>query len=217
MNSTHTPLHSPHDNAARIIADEITPQIQQKNGIFIITIAGESGSGKTETGAAVYRELKNKNIQSLILNQDNYFVLPPALNDARRKSDSNWLGPHVEVRLDMMEQNITDALHGKKSITVPFIDYHSNVLTEMQLSLEGIQVIIAEGTYVSLLRQVDVRIFITSTYTDTLPYRIKRNRGSEVNDPFVENILVTEHKIIAGHRHLADFLISPKLEVTKVI
>lgn len=215
MNTEINSIESLHEQAARQIVNEISDRILSTSGVYVVTVAGESGSGKTETGASVYRELKRRGIVSVVLNQDNYFVLPPALNDARRKADPDWLGPHAEVRLDLLQKNISDALTGKKFIVVPFTDYHANTVTDMRISLEGVKVIIIEGTYVSLLRRVDTRIFITSTYKDTLPYRIKRNRGNEVNDPFVENILVTEHKIIAGHRFLADFLISDKLEVSK--
>jgi uridine kinase len=217
MNTNHITETSLHDQVARQIADKIQNQIQNKNGVYIITVAGESGCGKTETGASLFRELKNRGIESLVINQDNYFVLPPALNDARRKSDPAWLGPHAEVKLDLLQKNINDALSGKNVINIPVIDYHANTVTELRISLEGIKVIIIEGTYVSLLRKIDARIFITSDYNDTLPYRKKRNRGNEVNDSFVENILITEHKIIAGHRHLADYLISNDLRVTENI
>jgi uridine kinase len=37
-----------------------------------------------------------------------------------------------------------------------------------------------------------------------------------VQDPFVENILNTEHKIIAGHKFLADFVIDKDYNVTKL-
>lgn len=215
MNTNQIPVNSLHDQVARQIADKTESQIKNKNAVYIITVAGESGCGKTETGASLFRELRNRGIKSLVINQDNYFVLPPALNDARRKSDPAWLGPHAEVRLDLLQLNINDALSGKNTISTPIIDYHANTVTELRISLEGIKVIIIEGTYVSLLRKVDSRIFITSDYNDTLPYRKKRNRGNEVNDPFVENILITEHKIIAGHRFLADFLISNDLKVTE--
>lgn len=199
------------------IATDLVAKITAKQGIYILTVAGESGSGKTETGAAIYGELLKAGIKSLVLNQDNYFVLPPALNDAQRKSDSAWLGPHKEVNMELLQQNINDSLGGKDEIEVPSIDYHANTIVTYKASLNQIKVIIVEGTYVSLLRHIDTRIFITSTYIDTLPYRQKRNRGNEVNDPFVENILKTEHKIIAGHKFIADYLISANLQVTKAL
>ena len=214
------PIHSTENNhltVANEIFGELLPQIFQKKSIYVITIAGESGSGKTETGAAIYQRLSQSGIKALVLNQDNYFHLPPKQNDARRKADQHWLGPHMEVNMELLQRNINDALSGSGELEIPSIDYHANTIIRYPVSLMGIQVIIAEGTYVSLLKNVDTRIFITSTYADTLPYRQKRNRGNEVNDPFVENILLTEHKIIAGHQFLADYLISPRLEVSKKI
>jgi hypothetical protein len=79
---------------------------------------------------------------------------------------------------------------------------------EERISLEGVAVVIAEGTYTSLLRHVDTRVFIARTRRDTLEHRMKRNRGGEARDPFVEQVLTWEHVIIAGHRHLADLFIT---------
>ncbi len=207
---------NPHKRVAKEIINEIIIKIKQKQTRYIITIAGESGSGKTQTGKAFLLELEKHKINSVLLQQDDYFVLPPASNDAKRKSDPLWLGPHVEVDLDLLNKNILDALKGKNEILKPSTDYISNSVKTINLNLKGIKVIIIEGTYTSLLRHVDTKIFIASNWKDTLPYRKKRNRGNEVNDAFVENILVTEHLIIAGHRYLADYILSKDYNITKV-
>ena len=60
------------------------------------------------------------------------------------------------------------------------------------------------------------KIFIDEDYKETLKYRKMRNRGNEVKDPFVEGILETEHKIIAGHKFLADIIITKEYEVISV-
>ena len=80
----------------------------------------------------------------------------------------------------------------------------------------GVQVVIVEGTYTSLLKHVDIRVFIARNRLDTIEHRQKRNRGNEVGDPFIENILKMEHKIIAGHKQLADFIITKEYDVLKV-
>jgi uridine kinase len=202
-----------HRHAAGVIVPRIAERVRMKASRYVITVAGESGSGKSETAKAVADELARLGVRSVILAQDDYFVLPPRTNDARRRADPEWLGPHVEVRLDAMEENLRDALAGATVLVKPLIDYHRNSVEEETISLEGIKVIIAEGTYTSLLKNVDTRIFIARSRLDTLEHRQKRNRGSEAGDPFIEQVLKTEHKIIAGHRHLADFIITKDYDV----
>lgn len=202
-----------HRDAARKIVPEILKKIRSKATRYVITVAGESGSGKSETGKAIQEELEKYEIKSVLLGQDDYFVLPPKSNDAKRREDPEWLGPHVEVKLDVLEGNLKDAIKGKKEIVKPLVDYNENSVEEETISLVGIKVVIAEGTYTSLLKNVDTRIFIARNRLDTLAHRQKRNRGDEAGDPFIEQVLVTEHKIIAGHKQLADFIITKDYDV----
>lgn len=206
-------LEEHHKKAAAAIVPEILENVKNKSSRYTITVAGESGSGKSETGKAIADELEKYDIQAVLLGQDDYFVLPPSLNDVKRRRNPEWLGPHVEVRLDVMEQNLKDAILGKDAILKPLIDYEQSEIDEERISLEGVKVVIAEGTYTSLLKHVDTRIFIARSRLDTLEHRKKRNRGGEVDDPFVEQILGIEHKIIAGHKQLADFVITKDYEV----
>lgn len=204
-----------HRRVAATIAAAIRTRVNAKPGPFLVTVAGESGSGKSETAAALAEQLLDADVHSAVLGQDDYFRLPPKTNDARRRQDPDWLGPHVEVRLDLLQANVDSALAGEASIEKPTIDYAANSLSTECLNLEGVKVVIVEGTYVSLLRHVDARIFIARNRLETLDHRVKRNRGNEVRDPFVEWVLSVEHKIIAGHRHLADFVVTSDYRVVQ--
>jgi uridine kinase len=209
-------LQECHRRAAGEIVPQIIDAISWKSTRYTITVAGESGSGKSETGRAIADELETYGIRSVVLGQDDYFVLPPKSNDLRRRQDSEWLGPHVEVKLDVLEQNLVDATQGKREITKPLVDYDLNTIADEIINLEGIKVLIAEGTYTSLLKHVDTRVFISRNRLDTLEHRQRRKRGNEVGDPFIEQVLSTEHKIIAGHKQLADFVITKDYEVVAV-
>jgi len=193
---------------AQEIIDRILPRIDNIDRRFTIGIAGESGSGKSVLAKTINLELLAINIGSVVLCQDDYFVLPPNSNDLKRREDPDWLGPHVEVRLDVMDQNIRDAILGRNEIEKPLVDYYANSIESEIIPMDGVRVVIAEGTYVSLLRNVDIRIFIEKCWQETLKNRVSRSRGKEVGDPFIESVLATEHKIIAGHRNLADFLVT---------
>ena len=202
-----------HRKAAGVIVPAIIEKVRTKPARYVISVAGESGSGKSETARAIAEELSKLGVRSVILGQDDYFMLPPRTNDARRRNDPEWLGPHVEVNLDLMESSLRAAVEGATELTKPLVDYDNDRVGEERISLEGVGVVIAEGTYTSLLRHVDTRVFIARSRRDTLEHRMKRNRGGEARDPFVEQVLTREHMIIAGHRHLADFVITKDYDV----
>jgi uridine kinase len=213
MKSDIIVLEEHHKQAASVIVPKITEKIKHKATRYTITIAGESGSGKSEVGKAIADELEKYGIKSVLLGQDDYFNLPPKSNDAKRREDPEWLGPHVEVKLDVLEQNLKDAINGRSEITKPLVDYNNNSIEEETVNLDGIKVVIAEGTYTSLLKHVDTKIFIARNRLDTLEHRKIRNRGNEVGDPFIEQVLMAEHKIIVGHKQLADFVITKDYDV----
>lgn len=198
-----------HRRAAAELAPAIAEAIRASLPRYVITIAGESGSGKSETAAALADELlRLAGVRSVILGQDDYFVLPPRSNDARRREDPEWLGPHCEVRLDLLQANVDAARAGEASIEKPLVDYDADSVAAETVALDGVRVVIAEGTYVSLLRHVDCRVFIARSRLETLEHRLRRSRGGEALDPFIEGVLSVEHKIIAGHRHLADVVLT---------
>ncbi len=205
-----------HEKVASEIVPQIIKKINEENRIYTISVGGESGCGKSEISVAISNELNKYGIGAIILGQDDYFFLPPKRNSEKRHKNPDWLGPHIEVNLDLLEKNLIEAIQGKSEICKPLIDYNEDAIETQTIDLKGIKVIIAEGTYTSLLRKIDTRIFITRNWQQTLEDRKRRNRGNEVYDPFTEKILATEHKIIAGHRYLADFIVNDKYEVTNV-
>ena len=73
------------------------------------------------------------------------------------------------------------------------------------------QAIVAEGTYTTLLKNVDSHVFIARNRLDTLEHRKKR--GREKIEPFIEEVLKIEHAIISKHRELAEVIITRDYEV----
>jgi len=202
-----------HIDASRKIVCRILSDIPQANR-YILTISGESGSGKSETAKAISDELERRQISSVILGQDDYFKLPPVSNDRKRREDDDWLGPDVEVEMDLLNQHICEALQGADKLVKPLVDYTNDSVVQEIISLDGVRVVIIEGTYTALLRNADCRVFIARNRLDTLVHRKIRSRGNEAGDPFIEDILRTEHKIIAGFRYLADIIITKEYDVT---
>ena len=194
-----------HRRAADLIIGRLFDEIARTGRRYTITVAGESGSGKSETARALHDVLAERSIKSVILQQDDYYVLPPRSNDAARRANFCWVGTS-EVRIDLLDAHLAAAREGEEALVKPLVIYAENLITEESISLDGIDVVIAEGVYTSLCANVDRRVFIARNRLETMEHRMKR--GREEFDSFIEEVLKAEHEIISLHRPLADVVIT---------
>jgi len=195
-----------HRRAAEAIIPMILPQIEKTESRYTISVAGESGSGKSEIATALADVLKQSGVHSLILQQDDYFVYPPKSNDQARRKDINWVGSQ-EVRLKLLDESLRTFLDNKPEIQKPLVLYEQDEVISETVPTGDAKVAIAEGTYTSLLENIDSRIFIDRDYLETRAHREKRSRHKSELDPFIDKVLDIEHGIISAHRDLANIII----------
>lgn len=189
------------------------PEITNQGGKYAISVAGESGSGKSGLAIVLSKSLSKKGLKCLILQQDDYFIYPPKTNAQLRRKNINHVGVS-EVRLDVLDQHIKDILDGKRKLKKSLVLFEKNQITEETINVEGSQVVIVEGTYTTLLKNVQKRIFIELDCTDTRKARLERAR--EEQNPFLEKILGIEHEIIATHKKHADIVVTKTFDAKKV-
>jgi uridine kinase len=199
-----------HRRAAHKITERLLDEIRDRSRPTTLTVAGESGSGKSETAQAIADALTTHGITAAILQQDDYFVHPPRTNDRTRRANICWVGS-TEVRLDLLDGHLKAAREGAGNLSKPLVIYEEDRITTEEMDLGGAGVIIAEGTYTSLLEHADRRVFIARNRLDTMEDR--RKRGREDFDPFIEQVLEIEHEIISQHLVLADVVITKDYDV----
>lgn len=201
-----------HRRAAAEIADLIRPAIGAAPGRYVVSIAGESGAGKSEIALALSDALAENGVTCLILQQDDYFVYPPKTNAELRGRDIGRVGP-AEVDLSLMDENLRDIVRGARSIEKPLVDFDDDSIGAEEIDLDGIDVVIIEGTYTTRLENTHTRIFIDRSRRDTRQARMKRAR--EEQDEYLERILEIEHGIIAPQKSRADIIITRDYHVRK--
>ncbi|MFY9115174.1 MAG: hypothetical protein WAO23_08055 [Dethiobacteria bacterium] len=196
-----------HRQAAATVFPALIRKIEEVGVPLAVTIAGESGCGKSETAAILAELCKNQGYRTLILQQDDYFILPPQTNHNRRMEDISWVGMQ-EVRLDKLSKDIEGIKSGQeKTISKPLVIFDENLLTEEEVDIEGVNVVIAEGTYTTTIENADFKVFIDRNYKQT-----KKSRLARLRDPatdFLEKVLAIEHEIISRHKDLADVVVPP--------
>jgi len=202
-----------HRKAAAGIAPLVRKSLEDANVRIGVTVAGESGSGKSEIAAALAEALAADGIDSVIFGQDDYFVYPPKSNDAARRKDIAWVGPQ-EVKLDLMDQHMRAFLDGDTAIEKPEVVYEDDVVDSEVLDATGARVAIAEGTYTTLIEAARHHAFIDRDYTQTRKHREKRNRDASELDAFIDRVLEIEHGIISAHKAKADIIINEDYSVS---
>lgn len=198
-------IEEKHKRAGSQALDLIMPEIEKCKGKFTISVAGESGGGKSEIASVIAGLLNEKGIQTFIFQQDDYFVYPPKTNSEIRKKDIGHVGLS-EVHVDLLDANLKDFLDGKEEIEKPLVIFEEDRIDKETASLKGVQVAVAEGTFTTLLKNVKQHIFIDVDYNDTRAHRAKRAR--EKQDEFLEKILKIEHEIISSHKPKAEVLVT---------
>ena len=195
-----------HRRAAGGIVPLLLPKLRDGTQRYAVSIAGQSGSGKSETAVALLEALVEHDVESVVLQQDDYFIHPPRTNDRTRRADIGWVGPQ-EVRLDLMDSHVEAFLSGAGEIEKPLVDYEADAIDRERVSFAGARLLVVEGTYTSLLEHCATHVFIDRTYLQTRKHREKRVRDPSELDPFIDRVLEIEHGIISAHRSLAHIVV----------
>jgi len=200
-----------HRKAAEAIVPVLLPLLGNGRR-FTISVAGESGAGKSETAKAIAQALEPHGIEAVIFQQDDYFIHPPRTNDATRRADIDWVGLG-EVRLDLMDEHLEAFLQGNGAIEKPLVDYRADCVDSETLNPGSAQVAIADGTYTTLLENVHCHVFIDLDFRQTRKHREKRRRDDSELDPFIDRVLLIEHGIIVSHKPRADIVVNEDYDI----
>ncbi len=190
-----------HIESAKKIFAKIKNRVEKEK--IVVSIAGESGCGKSEIAYCLAKNFQEG--QAVILCQDDYFKLPPQTNHQNRLKSLDNVGTK-EVLLDKLDEHllILKKMSAPKLVK-PLVDFENDKIGQEVLDVGDFALIIVEGTYTSLLQNVDFRCFIDKSYLQT-----KKNRQLRGRDPiseFVEKVLQIEHKQIVKHKKLADIVL----------
>ncbi|MEI6950554.1 glycoside hydrolase 100 family protein [Paraflavisolibacter sp. H34] len=190
----------------RAVAAAIVEQLPLNGqGCLAVSIAGESGCGKTTLGTTLHELLLEKGHKVLLLHQDEYFRLPPRQNHEARLQDFDHIGPS-EVRLDLLDEHIRLVKEGAvQKLISPVMNWATDTEESRELEAGDVGVILVDGTYTSLLKAVDYRVFLSATYKETRQNRIRRNR--ETVTAFIEQVLEKESRLIQPGALQADVVV----------
>ncbi len=152
--------------------------------MFVIGIAGGSGSGKTTVVRSITEKLKADKV--VVIPQDSYYKDSSDLTDEQKRTQ-NFDHPNA-IDWDLLCCQLADLKQGK-TIKQPVYSYISCSRSKTEtVTVEPADVIIIEGILIftckKLLEQMDVKIFVDADDDDRLMRVMARDiseRGKDVH------------------------------------
>ncbi|MFZ3575956.1 uridine kinase [Tenacibaculum finnmarkense] len=152
--------------------------------IFVIGIAGGTGSGKTTVVNQIINELPQNEV--CILSQDSYYSQTDGLNHEER-SKINFDHPK-SIDFELLTEHLSD-LKNNKTIEQPIYSFEKHNRINSTVKTLPKKVIIIEGILIfnnEKLRDLcDIKIFVHADADERLIRRVRRDikeRGRDVNE-----------------------------------
>ncbi len=206
-------IKAEHTALAGKIVEAIGGDIE-RIGKYTVSVGGESGSGKSELASELKRLLVERGVETGILQMDDYFIFPSRTCHRMRVNNLEQVGMY-EARLDFIDSHLRSFKRGDRDIYKPLSLYDEDRFTTEVVQVGNLNVMIAEGTYVTALRFVDCRVFIDRDFSDTRADR--ETRARDIFDETMVKILEREHGIIKEHRKLAQIVVDKQLGDIEVL
>lgn len=186
--------------------------------MYLVGIAGGSGSGKTTFANKVFKQLETK---ASLLTMDSYYlnVLPDSLKT--NKGNPNFDHPHA-FDWDLLAEHLSDLKQGK-SIESPVYDFKTNSRKEETITITPERVVLFEGIFSLFNKEIrklmDIRCFLHVEADIRFTRRLHRDvneRGrslESVIEQYYETVRPMYLKYLEPQKQFADFTVGEETDV----
>jgi uridine kinase len=205
-------INDMHKEAASAICQKVLEELKEKEDRYryIVGIAGESGSGKSELSHALGKELKSHHIRVKVIHTDNYYKIQPLLREEWRRNKGFQMIGHDEYDWVKIKKTIRDYKEEQECM-MPCVDLIPEQVDKLLVDFAKIDLLIVDGLYAINAPDIDLRIFIDLTYHETKINQIIRMK--EAMTDFRLNILEREHQAVRQLRPMADLIIDKSYQL----
>lgn len=186
--------------------------------MYLIGIAGGSGSGKTTFGKKVLDRIKSD--QVILLHQDSYYLEKPP-EHLKKDGESNFDHPDA-FDWDLLKRHLTELKSGKR-VSVPFYDFKTSSRQKAAQSIGPCKTILMEGIFTlwdSQIRDLfDVKIYLHVDADIRFIRRLHRDvreRGRSIDSiirQYYDTVRPMHHEYLEPTRQYADVVVGEETDI----
>ncbi len=205
-------INDMHKDAAQAIFDRVIEDRDSKpeRYRYIVAIAGESGSGKSELAHSLGKFLKDYHVRVKVIHTDNYYKIQPLLREEWRRNIGFDMIGHDEYDWIKIKKTIRD-FKEEQECMIPCIDLIPEQVDKLITDFSKIDLLIVDGLYAIKAPDIDMRVFIDLTFHETKINQIIRMK--EALSDFRLGILEKEHEAVVSLKSLADLVVDKSYQV----
>ena len=205
-------INDMHKEAAQSICERVLAEREAKEERYryVVGIAGESGSGKSELAHALGNCLKDHNIRVKVIHTDNYYRIQPLLREEWRRNkgfDQIGINEYDWVKIRKTLRDFKE----EQECMIPCIDLIPEQVDKLITDFSKVDLLIVDGLYAINANDIDMRVFIDLTYHETKINQIIRMK--EALSDFRLGILEREHQAVISLKHMADLVVDKSYQV----
>lgn len=187
-------------------AQYILPKIvkyQEKNPRFVLGIAGQSGTGKTEIGAVLQETLFKHELRAKCLHIDDYYSTHWEDRNIVRKK-TGIIGKD-EINWKKINKIISDFKLKKKKLYLQRIHKYLNSIEHCISPGRNIDILIIEGLYAAY-SEADFKVYLDGQISDTYEFRKLRMKENP-DDKFRIKVLEKESFCVCQSKIMCDITV----------
>lgn len=194
----------------KIKAKNLLPEVihRFKNGEkYVVSIGGESGTGKTEIMLVLRNLLYKEGIKAQVISLDDYYKSNWIDRNAIRKENGIDSVGRSEIHWKVLDEvvKIFKSKEGSRCCIRRINKFTESIEYSIFDSIAP-DILIIEGLYACYIQEADLRVYLEGTYQETKSFRLERMK-EEQND-FRNQVLEKEHKEVVESKQFADIVVN---------
>lgn len=191
--------------------------------IFLIGIAGGSGSGKTTFARKVMKGISN--LDSSLLHMDSYYLPTQPKTNYTTSGKANFDHPNA-FDWDLLRQHLTDLKEGR-SIKCPIYDFKNSSRTEEYETVGPCKVVLFEGIFALYDQEIrdllNIKCYLHVDSDIRFTRRLHRDvkeRGRSLESviaQYYDTVRPMYLKYLDPQRQYADFTVGEETDVASLI
>lgn len=187
--------------------------------MYLIAIAGGSGSGKTTYAKKISKLVTESDIG--IMHMDSYYLPVPMPENKTRSGRDNFDCPHA-FDWELLKEHLLQ-LKQNQTIEIPVYDFKTSRRTQQVTSFSPPKILILEGIftlYDQAIRDLcQVKVFLHVDSDIRFTRRLKRDiteRGGDLKnsiDQYYDSVRPMYQKHLAPQKDFADFIVGEETDV----